>query len=131
MNAEEVASEIAGGFATAWNRHDMEALGRLFHGDAGFVNIVGVHMRGRESIQAGHGAVHAGAYRNSSLGAEVEDAREIRVDVIVAHVHCLLQGDERAPGQTRHSRMTLVIEQRAAEWRIVAAHNTAITTPVS
>lgn len=129
MTAEVVASEMAGGFATAWNRHDMEALGRLFHDDAAFVNIVGVHMRGRESIQGGHGVAHAGAYRNSSLEAEVEDAREIRADVIVAHVHCQLQGDERAPGQNRHTLMTLVIEQRSAEWRIVAAHNTAIATP--
>lgn len=72
-----MASEIAGGFATAWTRHDMDALGRLFHDDAACVNVVGAHMRGRESIQGGHGVVHAGIYGNSLLGVEVEDAREI------------------------------------------------------
>jgi hypothetical protein len=39
--------------------------------------------------------------------------------------------NERAPGQVRRTRMTLVIEQRAAQWRIVAAHNTGIVTPAS
>jgi uncharacterized protein (TIGR02246 family) len=126
-----VASEVADGFAKAWNQHDMEALGRMFYDDADFVNVAGLKMRGRESIQRQHVVVHAGAYKNSTLLVSVEDAREIVPGVIVAHVHSQLEGDERAAGQTRHTLMTLVIEQRAAQWRIVAAHNTGIATPAS
>jgi uncharacterized protein (TIGR02246 family) len=129
MNAAQVADEIAGGFAAAWNKHDMEALGRLFHDDADFVNVVGTHMRGREAIQRQHGVVHAGPFRNSTLKVSVEDAREIVPGVIVTHVQSQLEGDERAPGQIRLTRMTIVIEQRAAQWRIVAAHNTGIVSP--
>lgn len=126
MDGVDVAIEVADGFARAWNQHDMEALGRLFHDDADFVNVVGLEMRGRESIQRNHAVVHAGAYANSTLRVAVDDSREIAPGVIVAHLHSQLEGDERAPGQTRHTLMTLVIEQRAGQWRIVAAHNTGI-----
>jgi uncharacterized protein (TIGR02246 family) len=125
------ASEVADSFAAAWNRHDMVALGRLFHDDADFVNVVGLQMRGRESIQDHHGTIHAGAYRNSTLRVAVEDARKLGPDVIVAHVHSELEGDERAPLQTRQTLMTIVIERRIDEWKIVAAHNTAIATLVT
>lgn len=36
MDAVQVAGEIGDGFAMAWNRHDMQALGRLFYDDADF-----------------------------------------------------------------------------------------------
>jgi uncharacterized protein (TIGR02246 family) len=130
MDEIQQASEVADGFAAAWNRHDMEALGRLFHDDADFVNVVGLQMRGRESIQDHHGIIHADAYRNSTLRVAVEGARKLEPDVIVAHVHSELEGDERAPLQTRQTLMTIVIEKRIGEWKIVAAQNTAIATPV-
>jgi uncharacterized protein (TIGR02246 family) len=131
MNDAQVAGEIAGGFAAAWNKHDMTALGRLFHDDTDFVNVIGTHMRGRESIERQHGVAHAGPFRNSTLKDSVEDAREIVPGVIVTHVQTQLEGDERAPGQIRQTRMTLVIEQRAAQWRIIAGHNTGIVTPAA
>jgi uncharacterized protein (TIGR02246 family) len=126
VDAAQLAGEVADGFAEAWNRHDMAALGQLFHDDADFVNVVGLQMRGRESIQHHHGAIHASAYKNSTLRVVVEDARGIAPNVIIAHVHTQLEGDARAPGQTRNSLLTLVIERRADEWRIVAGQNTAI-----
>lgn len=131
MDAVQVAAEIGDGFAMAWNQHDMEALGRLFYDDADFVNVVGVHMHGREAIEGGHGAAHAGPYRNSTLRVTVDDAREIVPSAIVAHFHTQLEGDARAPGETRRTLMTVVLEQRAAAWKIVAAHNTGIATPAN
>jgi uncharacterized protein (TIGR02246 family) len=109
----------------------MEAFGQLFYDDADFVNVVGLQMRGRLSIQRHHSAIHADAYRNSTLRVVVEYAREIAPSVIIAHVRTQLEGDARAPGQARHSLLTLVVERRAGEWRIVAAHNTGIVPRAS
>jgi uncharacterized protein (TIGR02246 family) len=130
MHGVDVATEVADGFARAWNRHDMEELGGLFHDDADFVNVVGVRMTGRESIKSHHAIGHAGPFANSTLRMTVDDAREIVPGVIVAHVRSQLEGDERAPGQTRQALMTLVIEHRKAQWMIVAAHNTNLAAPV-
>jgi uncharacterized protein (TIGR02246 family) len=131
MDGVDVATEVADCFARAWNRHDMEELGELFHDDADFVNVVGVKLTGRESIKSHHAIGHAGPFAHSTLQVAVDDAREIVPGVIVAHVHSQLDGDERAPGQTRHTLMTLVIEQRAAQWMIVAAHNTNLAVPAN
>ena len=46
--------------------------------------------------------------------------------MIVAHVSNELEGDARASGQTARSLATYVIEQRAAVWKLTAAHNTRI-----
>jgi hypothetical protein len=69
-----------------------------------------------------------GFYRNSALRVEVEDAREVVPGLIVAHVHSEVSGDDRAPGELRRTLLTLVIERRADRWRIIAGHNTVVTT---
>ncbi len=63
--------------------------------------------------------------------AEVVDARELAPGVIAAHMRTELDGDDRVPGQTRRSLMTLVIEQRAGVWRFAAAHNTDVVPPAT
>ena len=50
-NVEDVRNVVAG-FATAWNRHDLDAFGKLFAPDAEFVNVAGSLWTGRQSIQA-------------------------------------------------------------------------------
>ena len=131
MDAVEVAGEIGDGFAMAWNQHDKEALGRLFHDNADFVNVVRVHMRGRQAIEGGHAATHAGPYRSSTRQVTVDDAREVVPGAIVAHFYSQLEGDARAPGETRRTLMTMVLEQRVAAWKIVAAHNAGIAAPAN
>jgi uncharacterized protein (TIGR02246 family) len=107
----------------------MDALARLFHEDAAFVNVRGTYLRGREEIRQQHAAVHAGPYKDSILRAEIVAAREPVPGLIVAHARTELDGDDRAPGQTRRSLVTFVIERRAGRWRFSAAHNTNVLPP--
>ena len=104
----------------------MASFAELFHGDADFVNVVGVHMRGRDEIQRLHSAGHAGPFRTSTLGLDVEDAREIAPGVLIGHVRSTLRGDSRDPGGARTSILTFVIERRSGMWKLVAAHNTNV-----
>jgi len=128
-DARQVATELAACFADAWNRHDMDDLVSLFDEDASFVNVVGMHMHGRDEIRQAHATVHAGTYRNSRIVVEVEDARELAPDVIVAHAHTELEGDERLPGEVRRSLLTLVIHRGKEGWGVAAAQNTFLATP--
>jgi ketosteroid isomerase-like protein len=57
-NVEDVRSVVAA-FATAWNRHDLDAFGKLFTPDADFVNVAGLLWTGRQSIQAQHAYIAA------------------------------------------------------------------------
>jgi uncharacterized protein (TIGR02246 family) len=121
-----VASELVASLAAAWNQHDMQAFGSLFHDDAAFVNVAGMYLRGREEIERAHAAAHAGPFRNSTLAAWAGEVRCVGSEVIIAHVRSELHGDDRAPGQVRGALMTLVIERRDRHWKIIAAHNTNV-----
>jgi hypothetical protein len=55
--ADNVRNTVAG-FATNWNRHDMDGLGKLFAPDAEFVNVAGDVWTGRQSIQTQHAYTH-------------------------------------------------------------------------
>jgi uncharacterized protein (TIGR02246 family) len=108
----------------------MDALAGLFHENASFVNVRGVYLTSRGQIRAQHAAIHAGPYKDSVLRVEVVDTQELASGVLVAHVRTELDGDDRSPGQTKHSVMTFVIERRAGLWRLAAAHNTEVSPPV-
>jgi len=125
--AADIAGELAASFAGAWNQHDMDALASLFHEDAGFVNVRGAYLTGREQIRAQHAAVHAGPYKDSVVRVEVIDSKELAPDVVVAHVRTRLDGDNRTPGQTQHSVVTFVIERRDGLWLFAAAQNTFVS----
>jgi uncharacterized protein (TIGR02246 family) len=131
MTDSDIAAELATSFADAWNQHDMDSLAGLFHEDAGFVNVRGSYLIGREQIRAQHATVHSGPYKDSVVRVQVVDVRELAPDVLLAHVRTELDGDPRASGQTRHSLVTFVIERRAGVWRFTAAHNTFVEPSTS
>jgi uncharacterized protein (TIGR02246 family) len=133
MNAKTdgmaAARKLAAGLSLAWNRHDMAAFAALFHDNAAFVNVSGRYVRGPAQIERMHALAHAGPFRNSMIRMQVTDAAELTAGVVLAHLTSELEGDERAAGQVRHALMTVVIEQRAGEWKLTAAHNTNIVPP--
>src|SRR5438477_12966861 len=72
-------------FQAAWNTHDMEALKKLFHEDATFVNRFGHYVRGVEAIVALHAPIHETIYRDSSLENELIDVIPIADAAAVVH----------------------------------------------
>jgi uncharacterized protein (TIGR02246 family) len=130
MEPSDVAGELTDRFADTWNRHDMEEFALMFHDDASFVNVVGMHMRGRDEIQRAHAGIHAGPYRNSHLVVELQDARALAPNVVLAHFSTQLSGDERAPGVIRSSYITMLIEGGKSDgWKVAAAQNTLLPIP--
>ena len=53
----------------SWNRHDMVAYASYFTDNADFINILGMHWRGRAAIEAQHINIHKTIFRNSQLQA--------------------------------------------------------------
>lgn len=123
--AAEIAGELLASFTGAWNRGDMEALARAFHEDAGFVDVRGNYVRGREEIGRRHEAEHAGALKESVLRGEVVDARQPVSGVIVGHVRTEMD----VADQTRAAFLTFVLEYRDGKWRFSEAHNSILPSP--
>jgi ketosteroid isomerase-like protein len=144
-DAEDVRNVLAG-FATTWNRHDLDAFGKLFAPDAEFVNVAGVLWTGRQSIQAqtaySHGVIPAESpgfgeadrpyyaiFKNSTLKLDQVDVRFLRNDVAIAHAHCELLGDARTQNP-RRGVLLFVLTRQSGAWSIAAAQNTEINRTV-
>jgi uncharacterized protein (TIGR02246 family) len=133
-----------GGFVEAWNRHDMEAFGRLFAPDADFVNVAGDWWKGRDAIEERHAYAHGtipadtpgdqprywGIFKTSTLRFTQIDVRFLRNDVAVAHVSMELLGDART-SNPRRSTATFVLTRQNGGWLIAAAQNTEINRTVN
>lgn len=143
-DAEQVRNVVAG-FSKAWNKHDMDAFGKLFAVDADFVNVGGVWMKGRQDIHLHHayshgtipadtkvpGAsrVHYGIFKASTMRFTEINVRFLRSDVAVAHVNWELFGDSRTP-KPRRGILTFVLTRQNGQWLIAAAQNTEIARTV-
>lgn len=114
----------------AWNRHDMKAYAVQFTEDADFVNVVGMHFRGRPQIEAVHIDLHRTIFRNSNLRSVNTTVRPVNDQVAVAHVAWEMTGAEGLLGwnvpELRKGMMSLVLVLRGDRWLITAAQNTDV-----
>ena len=118
-------------FAEAWNAHDMQAFGRLFHPDATFVNRFGTYWRGVDQIIAGHAPIHATIYSDSTLANDAPDVDPISDDAAILHFWSRLSAGAAHPAGP-HDVDTLivaVVTHRGSEWRIQTAQNVTLVDP--
>lgn len=124
-------ADVTTGFQEAWNRHDMDAFGRLFHADATFVNRFGTYWRGVDQIVAGHVGIHKSIYRDSTLAIDAPDVDPISDDAAILHFWARLSAGVAHPAGP-HQLDTLilaVVTRRDGEWRIQALENVTLVDP--
>ena len=118
-------------FQAAWNAHDMEAFGALFHDDATFVSRFGRLVRGVGEIIAMHRPIHETVYRDSTLENELIDV--VPIGDGAAIVHCwsrLSPGAAHPAGPHQVDTLILaVVTRRDGAWRILALENVTLTDP--
>ena len=116
----------------AWNKHAMEAFGRLFAEDGQFVNMYGMWWRGRAEIEANHARAHAGIFRNSRLAGTPASVQWIGEAVAIVHVAWTLVGHVSVAGEPlppRRGILLLVMVRDGEGWAIKAAQNTHTMAP--
>jgi uncharacterized protein (TIGR02246 family) len=126
----ESVKAVMSSLAESWNRHDMTAFAAAFADNADFVNVIGMHWRGRRQIEAKHAATHRTIFRNSSLQILDLAVRMLSPSIALAHVWTQVKGAKslrkgNVP-ETRSALMTCVLVKEAGRWLIAAAHNTEI-----
>ena len=110
----------------AWNRADGPAFGAEFTDDADFVDIRGVHHRGRVAIAAGHQAIFDSIYRGSTVGYAVETTRLLGTGAIVAVVGARLDAPTGPMAGINLSHLTAVLVQVDDHWAVTTFHNTLL-----
>lgn len=132
MTAFARAREIVDAFAAALNAKDAHTLGEIFTKDAEFVNILGMRMRRRKGIVAGHAWAFAGPLLGSRVSFDQVDELRITDDVTVLHGHCVRERLPDAPPQTLPagtSVLVFVTRRDAEGWQAVAATNVTEAPP--
>jgi uncharacterized protein (TIGR02246 family) len=101
-----------------------------FTEDADFVNVVGMHFRGRPQIEAVHVDLHRTIFKNSNLRTVSTTVRSVNDEVAVAHIASEMTGAEGLPGwnvpELRKGMMSLVLVRSGDRWLIIAAQNTEL-----
>jgi len=124
----EVAA-IVHSLQEAWNAADGRAFAAAFAHDADFVNVYGMHVRGRENIQRGHEHILRGPYAGSVNRYELESLRLLRPDVALAHVEAHLSIPAGPMAGEHSARYSMVLTRDGGPWQIAAFHNTFVSTP--
>ena len=131
MTERTSPADITTRFQAAWNTHDMDAFGLLFHAEATFVNRFGTYWRGVDQIVAGHAGIHASIYRDSTLAIDAPDVDPISEDTAILHFWARLSAGAAHPARP-HQVDTLILAvatRRAGEWRIQALENVTLVDP--
>lgn len=124
---------IVARFADAWNAHDMDAFGRLFHADASFVNRFGTYWRGVDQIVAGHARVHGSIYSDSTLINDPPDVDRIGEGAAILHFWSRLAAGAAHPAgpHLTDTHILAVVTHRGGEWRIQALENVTLVDPMT
>ena len=116
---------------SAWNRADGPGFAESFVEDAEFVDIRGAHHRGVTAIARGHQAIFDTIYAGSNVRYEVEVARAIAPDTVLAVAGATLEAPTGPLRGINHARFTAVLTRRDGRWVATAFHNTLVAVPPS
>ncbi len=121
--------KVIAGIEEAWNAHDMKAYGKLFREDADWINIVGMHWRGRDAVMAAHIAFHETNFKDNRMKIDAIETRSLGNDFAIA-VATMTHDAFRAPdGRTfpkAQNRCTHVLAKGLDGWKIVHGHNVQV-----
>jgi uncharacterized protein (TIGR02246 family) len=117
------------GIEEAWNAHDMKAYGNFFREDADWINIVGMHWRGRDAVMAAHAAFHATTFKDNRMKIDAIEIRSLGNDFAIA-VATMTHDAFRAPDGRNfpksQNRCTHVLAKGPEGWKIVHGHNVQV-----
>ena len=118
--------EVLAALVRAWARGDGAGFAAAFAEDADFINILGLHLRGRTPIAAQHDQIFSSIYRGSKAGFDLVQARRLGPDIIHAVIDCAVEVPAGPMAGRVETRASAVMVRTGGRWRIAAFHNTRL-----
>jgi uncharacterized protein (TIGR02246 family) len=126
---DESIRSVVMGFERAWNTHDMELLATLFREDSEFINVVGMHWRGRDAVVKAHAIFHEIMFKDCRLKTDDIALRPLGADCALAVVTYTQDAFTTPGGQVMpetQTKLSYVFAKSAGEWKIAHGHNVRI-----
>ena len=126
---DQAVRKVVTGIEEAWNAHDMKAYGDLLREDIEWVNVVGMHWRGRDAVMKAHTAFHETSFKNHSIKTDTVELRSLGSGYAVAVVTTTndpftTPGGEVVP--KRQNRQSYLMAKGSDGWKIAHAHNVPV-----
>jgi uncharacterized protein (TIGR02246 family) len=116
-------------YEKAWNTHDMKLLATLFRGDAEFVNVVGMHWRGRDAIVKAHAIFHEIMFKDCRLKTDSIETRPLGRGHAIALWTATQDSYTTPSGQVvpkGQFKLSLILVEGPEGWKIAHGHNVRI-----
>ena len=113
----------------AWNTHNMKTLDKVLREDAEFINVVGMHWRGRADIIAAHAAYHATIFKDVGMKTDAIALRPLGADIVIAVVTQTQDTFTTPSGEVikqHQNKLSYVFTKTGGEWRIAHGQNVPI-----
>ena len=118
---------LATQFERAWNSHDMNLLGAITTEDVDFVNVAGLHWKGRAEVVREHVERHKVRFKNSVWTTERVSVQMLARDMALVYVDWQTRGDldfDLKPWPPRTGIFSWLVVKNAGSWKIRAVQNT-------
>ncbi len=108
----------------AWNRGDGEAFAAQCTADVDFINLLGMHVKGRAAVTGLHETIFKGPFAGSTLEFSIEHVRVVSNDAVVA----IVPGDLEIPSGPVKGHLktvaTALFVREGSEWHVASFQNT-------
>jgi uncharacterized protein (TIGR02246 family) len=108
----------------AWNRGDGNAFAARCVADVDFINLLGMHAKGRGAVAGLHEKILKGPYAGSTLTFSIEHVRPVSPDAVLAIVPGELQVPSGPVQGLVRTIATVLFVREGAEWYVASFQNT-------
>ena len=109
---------------TVWNEHEGHGFADDYTQDADFVNIFGMAFSGKQEIETRHVKILETFLKGSVFEMIDVELREVRPDVVIAHVFWKVSNIQKPGNETMKGIFTHVLLKNGDKWEITATQNT-------
>jgi uncharacterized protein (TIGR02246 family) len=124
---EQLIRGLAVQFERAWNSHDMNLLGAITTEDVDFINVAGLHWKGRAEVVKEHAERHKVRFKNSVWTTERVSIQMLAPEMALVYVDWQTRGDldfDLKPWPPRTGIFSWLVVKNAGSWKIRAVQNT-------
>ena len=124
VKSEKVVRESYARFADAWNRHDVEALGKMYAVDGDHIEPDGNHVDGRAAVTMLFKRQHESVFKQTRLMLNIADVWFITEDVALVDGGYAISGIRTPDGAEvpeRRGHLTSILLREGGTWVIAAS----------
>lgn len=117
-------------FIASWNKHDFSDMKNYVAEDCDFVNIVGMHWKGREEVQYAHQTYHDQFFKKTPMEKRSVAIRFLKPDVAIVHLVWRIGAFDAPDGSIRGNNddlATMIFAKRNGKWLLTASENVEVS----